>query len=176
MGTAGWVLADFVIAYAYLLVAKTLGRQISPSRNKIFNYLIIAALSTILVSPATNNWITNCSYPPFGAIQRAFLVLASFLFSIGIYSVALSVAQDAKLRHLAGNYAKEYALLDTLGNAQEDAEFIRKVVKLIHRHAGAMEKETGVESSMLDDNEVRQYIDLIIRETREKKDDRTVGA
>jgi hypothetical protein len=176
MGTAGWVLADFVIAYAYLLVAKTLGRQISPSRNKIFNYLIIAALSTILVSPATNNWITNCSYPPFGAIQRAFLVLASFLFSIGIYSVALSVAQDAKLRHLAGNYAKEYALLDTLGNAQEDAEFIRKVVKLIHRHAGAMEKETGVESSMLDDNEVRQYLDLIIKETREKKDDRTVGA
>ena len=96
-------------------------------------------------------------------------MLASFLFSIGIYSVALSVAQDAKLRHLAGNYAKEYALLDTLGNAQEDAEFIRKVVKLIHRHAGAMEKETGVESSMLDDNEVRQYLDLIIRETREKK-------
>jgi len=169
MGTAGWVLADFVIAYAYLLVAKTLGRQITPSRNKIFNYLIIAALSTILVSPATNNWITNCSYPPFGAIQRAFLVLASFLFSIGIYSVALSVAQDAKLRHLAGNYAKEYALLDTLGNAQEDAEFIRKAVKLIHKHAGAMEKETGVESSMLDDNEVRQYLDLVIRETREKK-------
>ena len=173
MGTAGWVLADFVIAYAYLLVAKTLGRQISPSRNKIFNYLIIAALSTILVSPATNNWITNCSYPPFGAIQRAFLVLASFLFSIGIYSVALSVAQDAELRHLARKYAKEYALLDTLGNAQEDAEFIRKVVKLIHRHAGAMEKETGVESSMLDDNEVRQYLEYVIRETRGKKDDRT---
>src|SRR5215472_9831206 len=178
MGTAGWVLADFVIAYAYLLVAKTLGRQITPSRNKttIINYLIIAALSTILVSPATNNWITNCSYPPFGAIQRAFLVLASFLFSIGIYSVALSVAQDAKLRHLAGNYAKEYALLDTLGNAQEDAEFIRKVVKLIHKHADAMGKETAVESSMLDDNEVRQYLDLVIMETREKKDDGTLGA
>ena len=176
LGTAGWIAADFVIAFAYLLVAKTLGRQITPSRNKINNYLIIAALSTILVSPATNNWITNCSYPPFGAIQRAFLVLASFLFSIVIYSVALSVAQDAELRHLAKKYAKEYALLDTLGNAQETAEIIRKVVKLIHRHAGAMEKETGVESSMLDDNEVRQYLDLIIRETREKKDDRTVGA
>jgi hypothetical protein len=39
-----------------------------------------------------------------------------------------------------------------------------------------MKKETGVESPMLDDNEVRQYIDLVIRETRGKKDDRTVGA
>src|ERR687895_453218 len=93
IGTAGWVAADFVIAYAFLLVAKTLGRQTtSSSHNKIINYLIIAALSTILVSPTTNNWITNNSYPPFGAIQRAFLVLASFLFSTGIYSVALSLA------------------------------------------------------------------------------------
>ena len=166
LGTAGWVGADLVIAYAYILVAKTLGRQITSSRNKIINYLIIAALSTILVSPTTNNWITNNSYPPFGAIQRAFVVLASFLFSIGIYSVAMSVAQDAELRHLARKYAKEYALLDTLGNAQENAEIMRKLVKLIHQDADAMEKETAVESSMLDDDEVRQYLELVIRETR----------
>jgi hypothetical protein len=169
IGTAGWVAADFVIAYAYLLVAKTLGRQITSSRNKIINYLIIAALSTILVSPTTNNWLTNSSYPPFGAIQRAFLVLAAFLFSIGIYSVALSVAQDSEMRNLARKYVKEYALLDTLGNAQENAEIMRKLVKLIHKQAGAMEKETGVEPPMLDENEVRQYIDLVIRETRGKK-------
>ena len=168
IGTAGWVVADFVIAFAYILVAKTLGGQITSSHNKIINYLIIAAFSTILISPTTNNWITNNSYPPFGAIQRAFVVLASFLFSIGIYSVALSVAQDAELRRLARKYAKEYALLDTLGSAQENAEIIREVVKLIRKQAGAMEKETGVESSMKDDNEVRQYLDLVIRETRKK--------
>jgi hypothetical protein len=176
IGTAGWVVADFVIAYAYILVAKTLGREITSSRNKIINYLIIAAVATILISPTTNNWITNNSYPPFGAIARALLVLASFLFSIGIYSVAMSVAQDAELRHLARKYVKEYALLGTLGKAQDNAETMRKIVKQIHQHADAMEKETAVESSMLDDNEVRQYIDLAIGETRGKKDDRTVGA
>ena len=176
IGTAGWVLADFVIAYAFILVAKTLGREITSSRNKIINYLIIAAVATILISPTTNNWITNNSYPPFGAIQRAFLVLASFLFSLGIYSVALSVAQDAELRQLARKYVKEYSLLDTLGNAKENAEIMRKLVKLIHQHADAMKKETAVESSMLDDNEARRYLDLVIRETRGKKDDRTVGA
>ena len=85
------------------------------------------------------------------------------------------MAQDAELRHLARKYAKEYALLDTLGNAQENAEILRKVVKLIHKQAGAMGKETGVESSMIDDNEVRQYLEYVIRETRGKKDDRTFG-
>src|SRR5918998_2687600 len=174
IGTAGWVAADFVIAYAFILVAKTLGRQIISSH--IISYLIIAALATILISPTTNNWITNNSYPPFGAIQRAFLVLAAFLFSIGIYSVALSVAQDAELRHLARKYVKEYALLDTLGSAQDNAEIMGKLVKLIHQHADAMKKETAVESSMLDVNEVRQYIDLVITESRGKKDDRTVDA
>lgn len=164
IGTAGWVAADFVIAYAFILVAKTLGRQITSSRIKIINYLIIAAVATILISPTTNNWITNNSYPPFGAIQRAFLVLASFLFSLGIYSVALSVAQDAELRQLARKYAKEYSLLDTLGNAQENSEIMRKLVKLIHQHADAMKKETSVESPMLDDNEVRRYLNLVIRE------------
>ncbi len=53
---------------------------------------------------------------------------------------------------------------------------MRKIVKHIHQHADAMERETAVESSMLDDNNVRQYIDLVIGETEGKKDDRTVGA
>ncbi len=176
IGTAGWVSADFVIAFAYLLVAKNLGRQFtSASDKKIINYLIIAALATILVSPTANNWIPNASYPPFGAIQRAFAVLGSFLFSIGIYSVGLSMVQDAKLRHLARKYAKEYALLDTLGNAQIEAEIRGKVVKLIQEQAGAMEKETGVESSMMNDNEIRQYLDLVIRETKGRKDDRAIA-
>lgn len=139
MGTVGWIAADFVIAYAYILVAKTLRRHISYS--PIINYLIIAALATLLISPTTNNWITNNSFPPFGAIQRAFLVFASFLFTIGIYAVALSVAQDAELRNLVRKYVKEYSLLDTLSSAEENAEIIGNLVKLIRQHAGILEKK-----------------------------------
>jgi hypothetical protein len=164
MGTAGWIAADFVIAYAYILVAKTLRRQISYS--PIINYLIIAALATLLISPTTNNWITNNSFPPFGAIQRAFIVFAAFLFTIGIYAVALSVAQDAELRQLVRKYVKEYNLLDTLSNAEENAEIIRNLVKLIHQHAGILEKKTGVASTMRDDNEIRQYLVMVLDETR----------
>ena len=55
-------------------------------------------------------------------------------------------------------------------SAKENAEIMRKLVKLIHQHADAMEKETGVESSMLDYNGARRYLDLVIMETRGKKD------
>ena len=181
IGTAGWIAADFVIAYAYILVAKTLRQQISYS--PIINYLIIAALATLLISPTTNNWITNNSYPPFGALQRAFLVFASFLFTIGIYAVALSVAQDAELRRLVRKYVKEYTLLDTLSNAEENAEMIRNVVKLIRQHADTLEKKSQVASTMRDDKEIRQYLEVVINETllikqnnRKEDDDRTFGA
>ena len=85
------------------------------------------------------------------------------------------MAQDEELRLLARKYAKEYALLDTLGNAQENAAIMRRVVTLIHKHLDAMQKETAVESPTLDDKEVRQYLEYVIRETRGKKDDRTFG-
>ena len=82
------------------------------------------------------------------------------MFSVGIYSVALSVAQDAELRHLARKYAKEYALLRALGKAEEKAETMRNLVKVIRQHADAMEKDTAVETSMSDDNEVRRLFRL----------------
>ena len=98
------------------------------------------------------------------------------MFRKTLTSLVFNHKVDAELRRLARKYVKEYALLDTLGSAQENAEIMQKLVKLIHQHAYAMEKETGVESSMLDDNEARRYLDLVIMETRGKKDDRTVGA
>ncbi len=91
------------------------------------------------------------------------------------------MAQDVELRHLVRKYVKEYTLLDTLSNAEENAEIIRNLVKLIHQHADILEKKTGVASTMLNDNEIRQYLEIVIRETggfkenSEKKDDRTVG-
>ena len=72
------------------------------------------------------------------------------------------------MRQLARKYAKEYALLDTLGSAQDNAEIMGKLVKLIHQHADAMEKETGVESSMVMLTKLEQYMDLIIRRLEEK--------
>ena len=95
--------------------------------------------------------------------------------------MALSVVQDADLRYLARKYVKEYALLDTLGNAQENAKIIQNLVNLIRQHADILEKKTQVASIMLDDTEVRRYLNMVINETRairennERKDDRTAA-
>ena len=64
---------------------------------------------------------------------------------------------------------REYALLDTLSNAEENAEKIRNVVKLIRQHADILEKKTQVASTMLDDKEIRRYLEIVIIETGAKE-------
>lgn len=170
IGTAGWIVADFVIAFAYLLVSRTF-RQIN-SNNKMVNYLLITAVSTILVSPTANDWINNTFYPPFGAIQRAFLVLSSFLFSIGIYSVALSVSRDAKLRQFARKYVREYVLFDTLGNAEMEVEIEKRLVKLMRTQAHSMATEAEREvagGSQMTEIEIRRYLDMAIEDIKKAK-------
>src|SRR3712207_8969677 len=63
----------------------------------------------------------------------------STLFPYTALFRSLLLAQDAKLRHLARKYAKEYALLDTLGNAQLDSEITRKYVKRSEEHTSELQ-------------------------------------
>ena len=65
------------------------------------------------------------SYPPFGLIMISFFGLASYLLLIGIYSSAISVAEDSNLRRSIRSFAmKESRLLDSIGMAQVEVHTI----------------------------------------------------
>ncbi len=165
IGTLGWVVGSFVMAFAYLSVARTI-RQVSPN-SAVINYLIVAAFAQILFPLTANNVIMESSYPSFGSILYSFFVLSAFLFSMGIYSAALSVSQDAKLRQLIRKHAKESTLLDTVGTA-EMVITIQNRVNIIRNQADAMTKNSGVESSMTD-SDIRRYLELAIVEAKKEQ-------
>ena len=55
-------------------------------------------------------------YPPFGLVSICFMVMATYLVYLGIYSSALSVAEDSRLRRSIRNIAlKESQFLDVIG-------------------------------------------------------------
>jgi hypothetical protein len=164
MGTAGWAGGNLIIGYAYLLVARSI-RKINPG-SMVINYLMVAAFSSIMIFPTESEYIGGTSYPPFGAIVRGFLPFVTLLYSMGIYSAALSVSQDAKLRQSIRKFA-ESKLLDTIGTAQMKEDIQKKVVKLAREQADAMAKETGAESSMTDDD-IKQYLVQVISEVKRK--------
>lgn len=164
LGTAGWAAGNLIVGYAYLLVARSI-RRINPS-SMVINYLMVAAFSSIMIFPTLSEYMTGTSYPPFGIIVRGFLPFATLLYSMGIYSAALSVSQDANLRQSIRKFA-ESNLLDIIGTAQMKEDVQKRVVKLAREQADAMAKETGAESSMTDDD-IRQYLIQVISEVKKK--------
>ena len=92
----------------------------------------------------------------------AFFGLASYLIFIGIYSSALSVAQDSNLRQSIRRFAiKESKLLDSIGTAQMEQEIQRKVVVFTKRNQEEMMEETGIASSLTEED-VKEYLEQVI--------------
>ena len=77
---------------------------------------------------------------------------------IGIYSSAVSVAQDSRLRcEIRKSVQRQSSLLDKIGTAQMQQEIENMVLSTIKSQAENLRSETGIETS-LDENEMRENI------------------
>jgi hypothetical protein len=82
------------------------------------------------------------------------------LFSIGLYLSAISISQDNSLRRsIKGSLS---GLIGNIGSAQMEQEIEKKVMKLIQKQCREMEEQTGEFSYEVTENEVREYIKLVI--------------
>jgi hypothetical protein len=60
--------------------------------------------------------------------------LSSYLVLIGIYSSAISISEDSRLRNSIRNFAlKETNLLDSIGSAHIEQEIQNKVIEFTKR-------------------------------------------
>ncbi len=145
------------------------------NKYAIKDYLVISAYGVILLF--TTNQATNLilvPYPPFGLITAALLGLASYMLLVGIYSSAMSISRDTELRKFIHTVAtKEIKLLDQIGSAQLEQELVTRVIPMVQRKANNMERESGVKTS-LTDIEVMQYLDEVIAEVRNFKENNRI--
>jgi Tfp pilus assembly PilM family ATPase len=89
--------------------------------------------------------------------------------SIGWYSLALSIAQDKKLRQTIRNKVKdESKLLDNIGTAQMEQEAQNKVIKIVKQYEQNMKDESGIPSSMQEED-IRDYLKQVIEEVNQAK-------
>ena len=73
-------------------------RKIS-GNNVARNYMIISAYGLVLIFVSNQAAVlVSAPYPPFGLVTTSFMGISSYLLLIGIYSSAISVAEDSKLR------------------------------------------------------------------------------
>ena len=143
---------------------------------QIKNYMIISAYGIMLMFTSNQpTGLIQAPYPPFGLVTAAFFGLAAFLFLIGVYSSAISVSQDRNIRKYIKNYAKQLTFLGGIGSAEMEKE-LQKIVKNVMIEVEAktrnLESTTGIESS-LQEQDIKEYVKIAIREARRKQTEHT---
>ena len=134
--------------------------------EKIKDYLTIVAVDLIMFDLAFS---TSAYQPTYGIAAHSLVLLCACFISIGWYSLALSIAQDKKLRQTIRSKVKdESKLLDSIGTAQMEQEAQTKVIKIVKQYEQNMKEESGIPSSMQEED-MRTYIEQVIEEVKQAK-------
>jgi hypothetical protein len=134
--------------------------------EEVKNYMKISAYGLVLLFTSNQaSLLINTPYPPFGVITSCVLGLASFFVLIGIYSSAISLSLDSKLRQSIRDITiqESYKFLDSIGAAQTEQQIRKKVVTATKATQFDMAQDTGISSSLSEDD-ISQYILEVIKE------------
>lgn len=162
------IAGGILFGIAFWNIAKNL-----PDNTAVKSYMIIAAYGLVLfyISNQAGSSLFQLGgvYPPFGLLTITIIGFSSYLMLIGIYSSAVSVAQDSRLRRaIRKSVQRQSSLLDKIGTAQMQQEIENRVLSTIKSQAETLRSETGIETS-LDENEMREYMNEVIAKIMTKK-------
>jgi hypothetical protein len=149
---------------AFILVAHKLQNQ------KVKGYLVISGIGFLLLLISYEGQaLITAPFPPLGLLSGSYFGLASYLIFIGLYSSAVSISQDSRLRaSIRRSVESEVRFIGSIGEAEMDNRILDKVLTTTKKFSKAMPKETGISSS-LSDKEIKEYIEEVLAETHKDK-------
>jgi hypothetical protein len=147
----------------------TIAKSGVPRESVVRDYMTLAGFGVMLFFVSSQNTAAEMAYPPFGLIGALFVGLSAYMVFLGLYSSAISVSHDIKLRQsIRNSAAKESELLDTIGTAQMEQELQKRVLKIVKEHSDSMVEETGVQPSLTEDD-MKEYLEMVIKEIKHTK-------
>jgi hypothetical protein len=143
-----------------------MAKGISGNNSVVRDYMIISALGIVLLFVSNQGSVITATYPPFGLVTVSFVGLSSYMMFIGLYSSALSVSADIRLREsIRRQIMQETRLLESIGTAEMEQQLQRKVLKITKENSAAIEEASGVQSSLSQD-EIKEYLQIVIAERK----------
>jgi hypothetical protein len=153
------VAGGMIFGAAFLRVGRSVKRG-----SAVKDYMFIAGCGLILLFVSGSATVIHNPYPPFGFATIAFVGLSSYMLLLGLYSSAVSISQDAKLRlSIRRSTFEESKLLDKIGSAEMEQELQRRVMRVVNDTSDKMKEQSGVEPSITDDD-INQYLQRISKE------------
>jgi len=141
------------------------------TESSVRRYLLIAASGFMLffMSNQAAFVLQFISYPPFGFPTIILTGLSSYLIMVGIYSSAIFLSEHAILRKSIKKLAvEETRLIESISWAQLEGETRNKIMSVLKASQNKIDYETGIQQPSMNDDEVREYIDEVLRELKHK--------
>jgi signal transduction histidine kinase len=157
---AGTIGSSVLFGLAFYIITRRL------NSIKVKDYLIISAMGIVIIGIANE---ISALQQTYGAAAHSLVLLASYLFSIGLYCSALSVSQDSSLRKSIRNSTMEAAkLLDIIGTPQMKEEIERRALNAAKEQQSVLLEQTGIEPS-LTERDMKQYLGTVLKEVKTLK-------
>jgi hypothetical protein len=157
-------IGGILFGLAFMLVALKI------QNAKVKGYLVISGIGLLLllISYRPQEIITG-PFPPFGLLSASFMGLSSYLVFFGIYSSAISISQDSKLRaSIRKSVESEVNFIGNIASAEMTHEVTERVLRKVKYVSEMIPRDTGIDTS-LTDMEIKDYVAEVIRETRNRK-------
>ena len=169
----GLIAGGLLLGFAFRVVSRNLRTK---SDNKLSDYLAIASRGIAILLIAFYSNVSAGSYLPFGIIASSFLHFGAFLFFVGVYTSAISIASDFRLRHtIRKSLLDRSKLLDNIGLADINTELEKQTLDMLRRHEEAMKEETGIDSS-ISEFEMKNYVREVMAEVQKTREGRSSSA
>jgi hypothetical protein len=160
----GGIFTGIIFGAAFLSIARTLRKD-----TALRNHMILAAYGFLLFYIAGSATAAQAAYPPFGLASVSLTGLSCYLIYSGLYSSATIVSQDTSLRQsIRRSVAEQSKLLDSIGTAHMEQELQTRVLSIAEKNSEAMAEESGVETSMTEDD-MKDYLEIVMNELHSKK-------
>jgi hypothetical protein len=160
----GSIFTGIIFGAAFLSVARTLRKG-----TALRSHMIIAAYGFVLFYIAGSATAAQAAYPPYGLASVSFTGLSCLLIYSGLYSSAAIVSQDSTLRQsIKRSVTEQSKLLDSIGTAHMEQELQSRVLTIARKNSDAMAEETGVETS-IDEDDMKDYLEIVMKELHSKK-------
>src|SRR5919199_1662486 len=154
---AGTIGSSVLFGLAFYIITRRL------ASIKVKDYLIISAMGIIMIGIANE---ISALQQTYGAAAHSLVLLASYLFSIGLYCSALSVCQDSSLRKSIRNSTMDVAkLLDIVRTPQMKEEIETRVLKTAKEQQSVLLEQTGIEPS-LTERDMKQYLGTVLKDIK----------
>jgi signal transduction histidine kinase len=154
---AGTIGSSVLFGLAFFIISRNL------TTTKVKDYLIISAMGIIIIGIANE---ISALQQTYGVAAHSLVLLASYLFSMGLYSSATSISQDNSLRQSIRKSAIEVSkLVDVFGAARMEQEIERRVLSTAKEQQSVLLKQTGIEPS-LTEHDMKQYLGSVLKEIK----------